>query len=451
MNARLAALVSAGCLLGLGTSLRAETMAQAFQKREIIRFAALGVQRLADGLECGQYYSWPASDPRPAGTPANAISVMMKKKCWSRRWKTVCEGACQKHFYQFTLIIKFEDGSEYFFEESYKSRTCPGSSWYVRHLHDQASGRSSGGHTYWRVRSLLMYSSSSSRLDTQETETASWMAAEGGVLELLTDEQSVISGDGTVELRAGPGGTLDLTGHDGSAPILVTTDPVSIYADTILLDTGVDLSQLFDPPPNEFPGQNIEACTVDVVGYSCELGGGVRTAQLAVRNDSNNTETITMTLVSDPGWLISSPDPLVLEPGEEGLVDIDFDIPVSAGVCEFCNVTGFASFDGGGTADVSFDISAEFDYEGDGTANTCDVCWDQNDPDQEDSDTDGVGDACDNCLNILNPWQLDTDLDGIGDACEHLVPAASAWCLAAMALCLLAGGTVVLRRRVRSA
>jgi hypothetical protein len=55
----------------------------------------------------------------------------------------------------------------------------------------------------------------------------------------------------------------------------------------------------------------------------------------------------------------------------------------------------------------------------DGVGDACDLCVDDADPNQLDSDEDGYGDACDNCPMTADPTMLDTDEDGFGDACDN--------------------------------
>ncbi len=79
------------------------------------------------------------------------------------------------------------------------------------------------------------------------------------------------------------------------------------------------------------------------------------------------------------------------------------------------------------------------DLDGDGVADTKDVCPSIPDPAQLDTDGDGQGDACDgdddgdgkfdeddNCPLVANPTQKDSDGDGQGDACEGMTGGAGA-------------------------
>jgi hypothetical protein len=56
------------------------------------------------------------------------------------------------------------------------------------------------------------------------------------------------------------------------------------------------------------------------------------------------------------------------------------------------------------------------DTDGDGVADTSDICQGSNDA--VDGDNDGVPDGCDNCPSVANPDQIDSDGNGVGDECE---------------------------------
>ncbi|MFH1723499.1 MAG: thrombospondin type 3 repeat-containing protein, partial [Elusimicrobiota bacterium] len=61
------------------------------------------------------------------------------------------------------------------------------------------------------------------------------------------------------------------------------------------------------------------------------------------------------------------------------------------------------------------------DGDSDGAGDACDNCPSDSNANQADPDNDGLGDVCDNCPNHANPGQADSDGDGVGDACELLV------------------------------
>jgi hypothetical protein len=68
------------------------------------------------------------------------------------------------------------------------------------------------------------------------------------------------------------------------------------------------------------------------------------------------------------------------------------------------------------------DPSPPGDRDSDGVLDNVDICPDNYDPLQEDTDLpmpDGIGDACDRCPDVYNPNEEDDDGDGIPEACDN--------------------------------
>lgn len=79
----------------------------------------------------------------------------------------------------------------------------------------------------------------------------------------------------------------------------------------------------------------------------------------------------------------------------------------------FTLVVGTGSSGGGGGGGGALPL----DTDGDGVADTADIC--PGSDDNEDTDGDAVPDGCDNCPNDANADQTDTDEDGFGDPCDQ--------------------------------
>ncbi len=85
------------------------------------------------------------------------------------------------------------------------------------------------------------------------------------------------------------------------------------------------------------------------------------------------------------------------------------------------NADGTLAATGPGRNNVTFSASQDgalFVGDPDGVGDACDMCPNDLDPNQADSDEDGAGDACDVCPTVPDPDQADEDGDGIGDACQ---------------------------------
>lgn len=82
------------------------------------------------------------------------------------------------------------------------------------------------------------------------------------------------------------------------------------------------------------------------------------------------------------------------------------------------------------SAEVSW-YKTKTDIRGDGIGDTCDVCPDWHDPNQEDRDGDGIGDACDFCPDESGTASAsgcpDTDDDGVRDSVDQCPSEVGAW------------------------
>ncbi|MCP4245588.1 MAG: choice-of-anchor D domain-containing protein [bacterium] len=110
---------------------------------------------------------------------------------------------------------------------------------------------------------------------------------------------------------------------------------------------------------------------------------------------------------------VESPYRVILTAGaveEEVLIDCN-----SNGVADELDVTDSTSEDCN-TNGQPDECETLTDTDGDGVADGCDQCPDEDD--LLDGDADEVADCLDNCPETANPDQLDSDSNGLGDACE---------------------------------
>ncbi|MBI4718831.1 MAG: thrombospondin type 3 repeat-containing protein [Planctomycetes bacterium] len=89
-------------------------------------------------------------------------------------------------------------------------------------------------------------------------------------------------------------------------------------------------------------------------------------------------------------------------------------VPVIQGTAYLIRVGGWAGASGPGQIDLSIAPADPGDTDGDGIANSCDIC--PGGDDNVDTDGDGIPDFCDICPNGNN--QADADGDGVPDACD---------------------------------
>ncbi len=433
-------------LLGAAPAFGA-TMAEQFQAQRgvtTIGFGPLG--GMFNFLGCNREYAYPAMGGPPPGTPSGATQVFISRWCENHRWQAACEESCVRSAQNINISIHFGDGSVYVYRFYSSRMNCTNGDYqYFRSANDEASGIG-----YHRIRSdsIRRTQSSSARAEVvEENSSAAWRAPAGGTLVLGDDAQDTVEDLDDIELCAGSGGTLDLRGLDPTVPVLVTSQPVTIYADNVLLDGGVSLSDLFSPAPTVVAGADRYEVEIAPVSRTCMIGPGDYMTVLSIHNLSNVDDSITVSLSDELGWLATSDTVIPIVAGGSTNFDVVVVAPDPAGMCDIDKVTVTATTSDGGSADFEFEISADVDLDSDTIPNACDVCWNDIDAGQEDGDTDATGDACDNCPATFNPWQADEDGDGIGDACEGNVPAVSEWGVLVLLLLTASAGSVVFARR----
>lgn len=228
--------------------------------------------------------------------------------------------------------------------------------------------------------------------------------------------------DSTVEFRGGVGSTLDLRGLPASSTLLTTAEPVLIQCDTILLDPGVALSDLFSPPPIVQPGAAYTELTVEMsrAPNTLSLSGAI--GKVEIVNRGNQFEAVSVALADTAGWLAAPGTVLTVPPGESAALSLPLLLPPTAPACAFTDITIAATPLGGGLSPEPL-VQRVFkggDSDGDGVPDWMDLCPTVADPLQHDPDGDRWGSACDNCPTRFNPAQRDSDGDGSGDPCDPL-------------------------------
>ena len=113
-----------------------------------------------------------------------------------------------------------------------------------------------------------------------------------------------------------------------------------------------------------------------------------------------------------------APNGCDLCPGQDDTLDADSDgVPDGCDLCTGDDIYGDGDGDGVGDACDACPIDPNNDADSDGVG-AGDNCPLVANADQADGDGDGVGDACDNCPDDPNPEQTDSDGDGVGNVCD---------------------------------
>jgi hypothetical protein len=419
------------------------------------------LHELFEGLPCNIEIDWPlGGDPKPAGAPPEALLIRYAAYCYDRSWRKTCGAACLQLGSQYLVSILFTDGTKYFFSYQDELVTCSDGTveFITKKLDTSTIGDTSTPNNRVRIRSELFRDliggGSGSQIagtgaaPVEESSRFAIRAPAGEVLSLLGDEGPFMTGVDEVEIRQGPGGTLDLTGLAPPQPIFVTAQPATLYTDNVLLEPGVSLADLFDPPPTLLPGEDVQEAELVQSSHACQLGAGLDSLSVWVVNKSNNSEDLETLWNDDLGWVTPDVATPSLAPGDAAPVTFDVDVPVEPDPCVEDNVTiDVQPLGGSPISQLTIPVSAGGDVDADGVENTCDLCPEISNPGQGDADLDGRGDPCDNCPGTFNPLQRDTDGDGIGDACAAVaVPALRGWGVGLAAIVLIVASLAARRR-----
>jgi hypothetical protein len=292
-------------------------------------------------------------------------------------------------------VIEFRDGSRYVYICRFSSFIGGDGSRQVRYDVTSASGTEVP--CVWCIRGR--YES------TAEAALRRRFALRGGrtaatPISVPLNVQAQAGGADEVEISAAPGESVDLRGHSREAgPILVTAMPAKIQADTIILDDGVALSDLFQPPPIVLPGEIVLDLVLLPLEQSCAPGPADSPLKLGILNLSNDRIGV------EVSWEIPEcgvqPILTSVEVGVLELAKINLDYRPPEG-CVLAPIPLLRV-----TARPDRDVPTDAFV---GTIPYVQV--------QADPDGDGIGHACDNCPETPNPEQTDADLDGIGFQCD---------------------------------
>lgn len=125
----------------------------------------------------------------------------------------------------------------------------------------------------------------------------------GWELDLRGMADGAISATGSITLAVGPGGTIDLRHNVGR--IFQAGDEVYIYADQILMDTGVPLWALAGTEVITGPGRILYGGSLLAPDLTEAAAGSVATVQVTLLNTGPTTDTFDLSANDTAGWPLS--------------------------------------------------------------------------------------------------------------------------------------------------
>lgn len=222
--------------------------------------------------------------------------------------------------------IQFSDGSSFLWWSLHTELDCPGGSVEVFD-HVLSSGGvedpQTGAWSGW-VRSYSME-------DLQVARRASLRGSAGAVVSSSAlgsaSRPLVGSGYGDVDVTLAPGGVLDLRGLSGAQGPLFQTDlPVLLRCDTVLLDPGVVIADLFVPAPNIGPAAVVQELAL--LGNSpAVLHEGASDKRLCLASFGNEPGPALLDWIDVLGWSWGGPLVVPTSPMQAVSFALPFQVP----------------------------------------------------------------------------------------------------------------------------
>jgi thermitase len=176
-------------------------------------------------------------------------------------------------------------------------------------------------------------------------------------MDLSELSEGAIVASQTITLAIGSGGTIDLRGVSGKA--FSAGAKFEVFADNILLDAGVSITDLVSAPEIRVKGAKtiyrVDLSTAqNVVG---ELGV-VLPVQLQLRNNGTETDTYALSASDSAGWQLESlPVTMSLEALTSAELTLEVRIPQTGGVSDTITVTATSQTDSTVIATAAVQVS----------------------------------------------------------------------------------------------
>lgn len=287
----------------------------------------------------------PFAAPLIPGLPPDVTDITIQVDMGS--YQTSSGGVTCHHFWDEVFVfVKFTDGSQFVWSEVHTSNSCSdGSSESFDHViatggvEDPLTGAWSGWVRSYGRDMLSTYRRTALRgsagatlsLSALEGEARPWIGAEHDELELTLDQ----------------GGVLDLRGLSGNGgPLFASGSAALLRCDTILLDPGVTLADLFAQPPQVGPGTSVRELALSGAPVAHFDASGPGSIELRLFNLGNTPELALASWIDVLAWSWGGPLNVPIAPGDvQVTLQIPLTIPAGAQVGELsvCTVTAIAA------------------------------------------------------------------------------------------------------------
>ncbi|UCC63103.1 MAG: hypothetical protein JSV36_20580, partial [Anaerolineae bacterium] len=168
----------------------------------------------------------------------------------------------------------------------------------------------------------------------QESGRNVWIyGGDGWGIDLSQVQHGAITATESITVAVGSGGQIDLRGHGAGESILSADQGIFLYADPgqILLDPGVSVADLTDPPAQVAPARVIYRGFLHAEGDTSVLASASAVISLTLTNAGSGADTFQLAVADTGGWSWHlSPGSLSLESMAEGVIVAMADVPPEA-------------------------------------------------------------------------------------------------------------------------
>jgi len=270
----------------------------------------------------GYYDSWgpPFASPRP---PLPAHVAYVNADCSSGSYQTSTNPRCVTTWSKCWVWLKFDDGSDYtYLQEGHSERCSDGSSSSFLHTVQVADAGPPGNvDDVTRVQS---YTRDNLVLRRKASHTA---GAGRDIAFVAALSRPLVSG-GDLAITIGPGGVLDLRQNSAAGgPLFVTDGPALLRCDSILMDPGVVLTDLFSLPPIVVPADLIVEDNSVIPNFVAVDDHSPTAVPIALVNSGSLPDTVTISWVDTLGWMPPGQIQIGTLPGGVALQNLTVQVP----------------------------------------------------------------------------------------------------------------------------